>query len=629
MYCRIVTWTLLASLAWSAQAISAESASDLLEKAIFTEETVGDLDSAMKMYGQILAKEQADRAVAAQALYRLGSCRLRKGDKAGATQAFKRLLSDFPGETNIGQRAKRELDKLSGVSSAVPLVVETNPQNFANNVSPSLKAITVTFDRPMADESWAWTFTDKKMFPKTKGHPKYDDSLTTCSLPVELEPGHVYWLGINSGDCRSFQTAQGVSAKDHVILFATQGADGKATLIPDHLLAKAKEIISQPAASGATAGPSTHGLKLQPAPWADGERMQLSIKTPTGAELGTMIYTADAIKVQAKEAWSVRCSMIISATAQEQYTQVEAEKESFAPITGRTTNWMGDHRATYTQGKAHLKSTANGKETVKDVALKGTAYDNEQALYLLRRLPLEKGHSVRFNIFAVQGGVVVQCRIEITDIEKVTVAAGTYECFKMKLGIYYGQQKTLEHTLWFSTDEHRYLVKYDAESAVMELTRVGTRSNAKPATFEDNESGISLTAPAGWDFYKASPQRGQQVTINLLAPELAYWCTLAVGEPVPSGSTIRRIAEEDTQRLKGYFKNYTVRLNSWAELKIGGMPAAQYIADYTDKDQAKIEYRTYASGRAAIYWFVFRVDKDSFETVKPTLDALMASLKVK
>src|SRR5688572_28243154 len=51
-----------------------QSSAELLEKAIYFEETTGDLDAAMKIYRQILEASDAQRGHAAQAQLRLGSC---------------------------------------------------------------------------------------------------------------------------------------------------------------------------------------------------------------------------------------------------------------------------------------------------------------------------------------------------------------------------------------------------------------------------------------------------------------------------------------------------------------------------------------------------------------------------
>lgn len=125
-----------------------------------------------------------------------------------------------------------------------PVVVSTNPKVFASDVEPSLTAITVTFDQPMMDKSWSWT-GGGDTYPKLSGQPSYDENKTICSLPVQLEAGKVYWVGINSPSFRNFKSKGGVCAKPYVILFATKDSSGKATAIPDDLLSRAKSINEQ------------------------------------------------------------------------------------------------------------------------------------------------------------------------------------------------------------------------------------------------------------------------------------------------------------------------------------------------------------------------------------------------
>lgn len=123
-----------------------------------------------------------------------------------------------------------------------PVVISTNPKAYANDVAPSLGIITVTFDQPMKNNSWSWT-GGGETYPITTGQPSYDPNRTKCSLPVKLEPGKVYWVGINSPIYWNFKsTEHGAPAKRYVILFATMDLDGKPTAIPDDLLAKATEI---------------------------------------------------------------------------------------------------------------------------------------------------------------------------------------------------------------------------------------------------------------------------------------------------------------------------------------------------------------------------------------------------
>ena len=80
----------ICSAAW------AESASVLLEKGIYTEETVGDLDGAIKIYKQIVNDTEADRQYVAEALYRLGICYHKKGQEQEALAVFEELIARFP-----------------------------------------------------------------------------------------------------------------------------------------------------------------------------------------------------------------------------------------------------------------------------------------------------------------------------------------------------------------------------------------------------------------------------------------------------------------------------------------------------------------------------------------------------
>jgi len=66
-----IGWILLLALSIRS-GIAQEDLAVLLEKAIYTEETLGNLGEAAKLYQQIAANSEAGRTIAAQALFRLG-----------------------------------------------------------------------------------------------------------------------------------------------------------------------------------------------------------------------------------------------------------------------------------------------------------------------------------------------------------------------------------------------------------------------------------------------------------------------------------------------------------------------------------------------------------------------------
>jgi hypothetical protein len=98
-----------ATMAWGAMA-EAQNASELLEKGIYTEETVGDLDAAIKIYEKIVTEDQANRQFVAQAQFRLGKCLAKQGRKEEAQKVFQELVDQFkdsPAQKELVEKARK------------------------------------------------------------------------------------------------------------------------------------------------------------------------------------------------------------------------------------------------------------------------------------------------------------------------------------------------------------------------------------------------------------------------------------------------------------------------------------------------------------------------------------------
>jgi hypothetical protein len=81
--------------------------SELLQKGIYLQETVGDLDGAIKVYKQIAQMAAASRANAAQAEYRIGVCLQKKGQREEAARTFAKLIEKYPEQTEVVARARQ------------------------------------------------------------------------------------------------------------------------------------------------------------------------------------------------------------------------------------------------------------------------------------------------------------------------------------------------------------------------------------------------------------------------------------------------------------------------------------------------------------------------------------------
>src|SRR5208337_4603329 len=93
----------------TAPAARADSASDLLEQGIYSEQTKGDLDGAMQLYQKVIAQSKSNQALAAQAQYHLGVCYYKKQDFTDANAAFESLIKDYPDQTNVVALARKYL----------------------------------------------------------------------------------------------------------------------------------------------------------------------------------------------------------------------------------------------------------------------------------------------------------------------------------------------------------------------------------------------------------------------------------------------------------------------------------------------------------------------------------------
>jgi hypothetical protein len=105
----------IGSLVAGACAAEPASPSELLERAVYSEETKGDLDAAVLLYQQVVEQGKDTQSLAAQAQYRLGVCYYKKKDYAKANEAFEKVLKLYPDQKEIVAAAQEYL------SRAVPL----------------------------------------------------------------------------------------------------------------------------------------------------------------------------------------------------------------------------------------------------------------------------------------------------------------------------------------------------------------------------------------------------------------------------------------------------------------------------------------------------------------------------
>ncbi|MCL2743178.1 MAG: PDZ domain-containing protein [Planctomycetaceae bacterium] len=105
----------------------------------------------------------------------------------------------------------------------VPVIVKMEPANGAADVDAAVvKELRVTFDIDMNTGGYSWC-GGGPMFPKLPDgeKPKWIDK-RTCVLPVELESGKDYVLGINAPSFKNFRSEAGVPVVPVTYKFSTK-----------------------------------------------------------------------------------------------------------------------------------------------------------------------------------------------------------------------------------------------------------------------------------------------------------------------------------------------------------------------------------------------------------------------
>jgi RNA polymerase sigma-70 factor (ECF subfamily) len=139
-----------------------------------------------------------------------------------------------------------------GLSSAragqgAPQIVSTSPARGASDVDPALKEITITFDQDMGG-GMSWTGGGPEFPSIPEGKQAQWRDKRTCVLPVKLQGGHHYRVGINSVSFRNFRSEAGVPALTSAIWFTTSGTPD--TTKPE---SKVPKVVSATPAMGAQA----------------------------------------------------------------------------------------------------------------------------------------------------------------------------------------------------------------------------------------------------------------------------------------------------------------------------------------------------------------------------------------
>jgi hypothetical protein len=361
---------------------------------------------------------------------------------------------------------------------------------------------------------------------------------------------------------------------------------------------------------------------LGPVPWVDGERLQINMTLPTGGDIGVAEYRADLVQnANGRKIWRVGARLM---AGPQSVSSVDADAETFLPLTSHWKHSMlGEVSAVYRPGEVEIKRVGSTQPTT--TPIEGTVMDNEEAMYAMRRLPLQVGYKTALPIIStLGGGNLISIGLEVLAKETVEVPAGKFDCFKVHLGL-------VNQDFWFSDDAHRYLVKFEAGPVTAQLVSITQRKAGEPVPFHDGELGISFTAPADWVIWRAkNGQPEKQELIRMLDPEadtddggVRLFATDSLS--VAAQQSARAWANAELQKNK----NVKLRADSWSNYTIDGRQGVGCIVEYTERGKSQVQFLVHVLGQKNSELFVLTCAPEKFDALKVAFDSILASYRTK
>ncbi|MEM7350434.1 MAG: tetratricopeptide repeat protein [Acidobacteriota bacterium] len=363
-----------------------------------------------------------------------------------------------------------------------------------------------------------------------------------------------------------------------------------------------------------------HQLALEPAPWLDGEVLTYVIRLPTGVPFGVYSFAVESRTEDGVDAWQIRVRRFHDGAMRDQgRSRAVVERDSMRPLHGAFIhNLYGSAKARYDEGSYRL---ALGPEE-QVIEHEGVVFDNEEWVYLTRRLPLAVGYQTSLPLNTYSQPSPLDVSFEITGQKTVKVPAGTFDCFKAKTSI--GQ------TFFYSTGPERYVVKMKLPGADAELVSVSQRREGESAVHHDDALGFQITAPPGWIFHPNEAMTdGKKALVHLLDPTAEHRSFFMFDKRAPKkGTPLEKLARKTLAGDATVLEQHTIREDSWREDEINGRPALFVTTDFRDGDLELSRYLVWVSGETTSARFVFNMPRERLNDLQPGIDEVVASLQL-
>jgi hypothetical protein len=358
---------------------------------------------------------------------------------------------------------------------------------------------------------------------------------------------------------------------------------------------------------------------LLPAPWEEGEVAEYRIKLPAGTTIGAFIYTVETNPSRPRS--FVFNSRGYVGGVPQQWSRSEVDRDSMRPISMTYVSpVIGDFQIDYDGRQARVQP--KGKDA-RSVPLDGDYWDNEEALWVLRRTPLSVGLKTKLPVVSPLGAPL-KIGVNVTGIEEVQVKAGKYRCYKVELDL-------VRQVFYIAADGARPVVKMEANGVSLELESL-RRADSGPVAYRDGGTGLSLTAPAGWLFLENGNAPSNETSVSMLDPTgrafAAIWARTEKAEKSAIATMLREGVDAKVRDRSAFLKNYQVRPESVQPRAIGGQQALSCIADYEEQGRKMSEYLIWITAEKHRALFFARVPQSEMDAFRARFDAIVETARI-
>ena len=357
-------------------------------------------------------------------------------------------------------------------------------------------------------------------------------------------------------------------------------------------------------------------LRLDPAPWEDGEELHLTFRFPGGDRpLGKIVSAVQNDRVDGRMVARLQLRRLFPGN--QGVSNVVVDMDDFAPIETRVRHTVfGRIDAVFGDKQIELFRPNDDEPQV--VTASSRAYENDSVMHLFRRLPLRLGYNATVPIFASITGQFIGLTIDVSEIDTLEVPAGTFPCYRLDTNI--------NQTLWISTGPERYAVKAEMGGVAGELEKITSRRRDQAIDYETER--LAFHVPSDWIVFDQGKRNTTEQTVSMQDPSGVGTAVIKSWSVLPSDDqALEDMVEEVIKDNVEKYGTYGLREGSPWKGRVSDQPSLHYLADFKLQDRPLVQYRVFVKTPDTWVKIIFVLPSEALTERREEMDVIIQSLK--